>query len=156
MKYLAVLIICFFCITFIGCDTHTKDYSDLESISFYNYKGELIDMEQLKKDWNATMNTSFVDDQLHEQTIKDIEIKTIQDSSSNEDYLVLVANTTKKNAFTGKVISTFKDGFKLSDKTVICTNCGTDFQGELVEGEWICANNGDSIQDCMKTSTLDY
>lgn len=140
----------------ISCDNHQKDYSDLESISFYNYKGESIDMEQLKKDWNATMDPVLVDGVVYEQEVKEISIKTIQDSSSNEDYLVLVANTTKKNAFTGKVISSFKDGFQLSDKTVICTNCGPQFQGELVDGEWICANNGDSIEDCTKTSTLDY
>lgn len=146
----------FLTVLIISCDNHQKDFSDLESIAFYNFEGNEVDMEQLKKDWNNTMNPSYLDDQLYEQQIKDIEIKTIRDNHTNEDYLVLVATTTNKNAFTGKVISSFKDGFRLSDKTVICTNCGPDFQGELVEGEWICANNGKSINDCIKTSTLDY
>ncbi|MEN8817315.1 MAG: hypothetical protein ABF274_10680 [Nonlabens sp.] len=140
----------------ISCDNHQKDFSDLESIAFYDFKGNEVDMEQLKKDWNETMNPVLVDDVFYEQKVKEISIKTLRDNSSNEDYLVLVANTTKKNAFTGKVISSFKDGFQLSDKTVICTNCGPEFQGQLVDGEWICANNGESIDDCMKTSTLDY
>lgn len=140
----------------ISCDNHQKDFSDLESISFYDFEGNEVDMEQLKNDWNETMNPVLIDGVVHEQKVKEISIKTIQDNSSNEDYLVLVANTTKKKAFTGKVISSFKDGFQLSDKTVICTNCGPEFQGELVDGEWICANNGDNIEDCMKTSTLNY
>lgn len=140
----------------ISCDSHQKDFSNLESISFYDFKGNEVPMDQLKKEWNKTINPIIHEDTLYEQKVKELYIKVIRDNASNEDYLVLVASTSNINAYSGKVISSFKDGFKLSDKTVICTNCGPEFQGELVDGEWICANNGHSIEGCIKTSTLDY
>jgi hypothetical protein len=113
-------------------------------------------MDQLKKEWNTTINPIILEDAHYEQNVKELSIKTIRDNSSNEDYLVLVASTSNINAYSGKVIRSFKDGFKLSDKTVTCVNCGPEFQGELVDGEWICANKGESTDGCIKTSTLDY
>jgi len=143
-------------IILISCNNHQKDFSNLESISFYDFKGSEITMDQLKKEWNTTINPIIHEDIRNEQRVKDLYIKTIRDNSSNEDYLVLVASTSNINTYSGKVISSFKDGFKLSDTTVTCTNCGPEFQGELVDGEWICANKGKGTDDCMKTSTLDY
>jgi hypothetical protein len=140
----------------ISCNNHQKDFSNLESISFYDFKGSEIHMDQLKKEWNTTINPIIIEDTRYEQNVKELSIKTIRDNSSNEDYLALVASTSNINTYSGKIIRSFKDGFKLSDKTVICTNCGPEFQGELVDGEWICANKGKGTDDCMKTSTLDY
>jgi hypothetical protein len=140
----------------ISCNSHQKDFSNLESISFYDFKGSEINMDQLKKEWNTTINPIILEDAHYEQNVKELSIKTIRDNSSNEDYLVLVASTSNINVYSGKVIRSFKDGFKLSDKTVTCVNCGPEFQGELVDGDWICANKGESTDGCIKTSTLDY
>ncbi|AGC77560.1 hypothetical protein LX97_02245 [Nonlabens dokdonensis] len=153
MKYLAVTIFSFLCVLFTGCDTHTKDYSDLESISFYNHEGNEITMEELKKDWNETITRASTKDASYEQEIKELKIETIRDNSSNEDYLILVASTSNSNAFSGKVISSFKDGFQLPKETVTCINCGSEFKGELVDGTWICADNGDKIDGCVRAST---
>ena len=140
----------------ISCNNHQKDFSNLESISFYDFKGSEINMDQLKKEWNTTINPIVFEDTHYEQNVKELSIKTIRDNSSNEDYLVLVASTSNINVYSGKVIRSFKDGFKLSDKTVTYANCGPEFQGELVDGEWICANKEESTGGCIKTSTLDY
>ncbi len=152
MKNTILLLIAIILLT--SCDTHTKDYSNLESISFYDYLGNEITMDQLKSDWNKTVSSIIHEEASYEQQINEIRIETIRDNSSNEDYLILVASTSNSNAFSGKIISSFKDGFKINNKSVTCINCGPEFKGELVDGTWICADNGDKIDGCIKASTI--
>ncbi|OUS20141.1 hypothetical protein A9Q93_01690 [Nonlabens dokdonensis] len=142
-------------IFFYNCDTHTKDYSDLESITFYNSEGNEVSMDNVKKEWNTNLSEVTDSALLNPPELKKLSVKIIRDNATNEDYLVLVASTSHKNAYSGKIISSFKDGFLLSDESVICVNCGTTFKGELVNGKWICAADDSNKDDCIKINTVE-
>jgi predicted Zn-ribbon and HTH transcriptional regulator len=140
----------------LSCNDSRIDYADLNKITFYDFKGNEVDLDEIKKDWNETINTGDHLESLYDQRISELNIRIIQDNFTNKESLIIVAQITNKNVYSGKVIKRFKNGMQLSDRTVTCKDCGTEFQGELINGTWICANNGKSIDDCTKTSSLEY
>ncbi len=108
----------------ISCNDSRIDYADLNKITFYNFKGNEVDLDEIKKDWNETINTGDHLETLYDQRI-------IQDNFTNEESLIIVAQTTNKSVYSGKVIKRFKNGMQLSDRTVTCMDCGPEFQGKL-------------------------
>jgi hypothetical protein len=154
MKNSIILIITAFLL--LSCNDSTIDYAHLNKIAFYNFEGEQVNLDEIKKDWNKAINTGDHLDSYNDQKISELNITIIQDNFTNEESLVIVAQTTNKNVYSGKVIKRFKNGMQLSDRTVTCIDCGPEFQGELINGRWTCANNGESIDDCTKNNSTNY
>jgi hypothetical protein len=156
MKMKKLILLLLMALFIISCNDSTIDYEHLNKITFYNFEGEQVNLDEIKKDWNKTINTGDHLKSLYDQRISELNIRIIQDNFTNEESLIIVAQTTSKSVYSGKVIKRFKNGMQLSDSRVTCIDCGPEFQGQLESGTWICANTGESNKECTKISSLNY
>jgi hypothetical protein len=120
-------------------------------MNLYDFQGNTTDLNGIKKNWDKLMDRG--DANLSSRSsITAFKTKKIKDNITKEEKLILIAFTDKEKMSGAKELISFKDGYKLSSNSVICIDCGFEFKGELANGNWICAENGEKIENCTRVS----
>jgi hypothetical protein len=149
------LIIALMMISFLfSCQEPENKYSetDINTIEFYNYKGEKISKDDIIEEWNKRIQKK---EKLN-VSVKSIEIKYLNDESTNEEKIVLIGNTNKNSTKTATELIKYESGFRLSEMLATCSNCeNDDLNIGIKEGYWYCKSSNEN-SDCTKISTLQY
>jgi hypothetical protein len=89
-------------------------------------------------------------------SVKSIEIKYLNDESTNEEKIVLIGNTNKNSTKTATELIKYESGLRLSEMLATCSNCeNDDLNIGIKEGYWYCKSSNEN-SDCTKISTLQY
>lgn len=151
MKNLSHLILV--TLLFFSC-SENNSIDDLTSqkvndLVFYNYDGDLVEQDNLIKSWNIMVNDSETPDLYKAGTFSIKKIKTVE---NNAFEYALVATNTADQIQTAALITEFKNGYKISNRSVSCYGCDVNLELPNKEGYWSC--NGTN-RECIKTSRMD-
>ncbi|WP_397300404.1 hypothetical protein [Nonlabens ulvanivorans] len=151
MKKLPLLLLT--CLLFFSC-SENNSIDDLtsqkvEDLVFYNYDGEPLEQKDLVSSWNNMINDSETPYRFQAGTFSIKKIKTVDNDSFE---YALVATNSEDQIQTAAFISEFKDGYKISNRSVSCYGCDVNLELTSKEGYWSC--NGTN-KNCIKTSRLD-
>ncbi len=147
------LLLIFICSTALSCGNLDTSNLNVETIIFYDSTGEKIDLSQIKTQWYDMINESIAPEQ---RSLGELEIREFTDETSMEKSYALIAINSTQQVQTASIITKYKDGYQLSDRSASCYDCGAGLQIQLKEGYWYCMDNGNSSSPCTKTSRLDY
>jgi hypothetical protein len=137
-----------------SCQNSENKYSemDINTIEFYNYKGEKISKDDIIGEWNKRLQK----EETLNVTVKNIEIKYLSEESTNEEKIALIGNTNKNSTKTATELVEYEEGLKLSERVTTCSNCeNDDLNMGIKEGYWYCKSIKEN-SDCTKISTLQY
>lgn len=131
-----------------------KKYSEvnMNTIEFYNYKGEKISKDDITAQWNNRLQKK---EKLN-LSVESIEITYLKDESTSEEKIALIGNTNKSSTKTATELIEHKKGLKLSDRVTTCSNCENEgLNIGIKEGHLYCKSSEEN-SDCTKISTLQY
>ncbi len=129
----------------------TVDLSkDLESIQFYDFNGSTISLHEIKQQWNKRLQD---DEEINTQITK-LAIRKVTDRKTEEKKFMLIGYTEDNSTKTATEVVRFKDGAKLSNRTVTCKNCNENLAPKLYDGYWVCTKKDKKYHSCTKISTL--
>ena len=137
-----------------SCQDSEKKYSeiDVDTIEFFNYKGEKISKKEIIEEWNTRIQKN---EKLN-VTVENIEVNYLKDESTSEEKIVLIGNTNQNSTKTATELVEHENGLKLSDRVATCSNCEHNVLNMgIKEGFWYCKNSKEN-PDCTKISTLEY
>lgn len=139
----------------ISCnDKNTEDIMsmNIEDISFYSYSGTPMPLDSVSTAWRAFINED--DTPIHFET-GTFEIKKIAIENSEDVVYALVATNAAQQVQTAATITSFKDGYKISERSTTCYNCEVNLSLSSKDGYWSCSGNDASTEaQCVKTSRI--
>lgn len=129
----------------ISCAS-SNNTTDVEKVHFYDKNGNTIQLSEL---YNI-LDNHLIEQNINGKIVKS-EVKEFKHIKSNK--IVLIGYTNDRNLNIGAELTEFKNGFKLNNHFIICSNCNTlndemniDYKDEFL----ICKSNNNS--DCIKHS----
>ena len=139
-------------LSFLACKTTKTDYTklDLNSIELYDINNLNISTAFITKHWNKRLQ----EDEDINAKIERLNIINLIDIKTNKKTLVLLGTTNQKSVKTATKLTAYKDGLKLSNITVTCTNCDSDLNLQLNNKDWSCISDDNKNNTCTKTVTL--
>ncbi|KEZ93032.1 hypothetical protein [Nonlabens ulvanivorans] len=148
MKKLPLLLLT--CLLFFSC-SENNSIDDLtsqkvEDLVFYNYDGEPIEQKDLVSSWNNMINNSETPYLFQAGTFSIKKIKTL--NNDDFEYALIATNTTNKIQ-TAALITAFKEGYKISNRSVSCYYCDVNLELQSKDGYWSCSGTN---ENCVKTS----
>lgn len=120
----------------------------VKELSLYKFHGDRIKNDELITEWNEMINDSETPDLFKAGTFN---IKKIKIADSDTFVYALVATNTVENIQTAALLTKYKDGYKISNRSVSCYGCKVQLELSSKEGYWSCNGNNTS---CVKTSRL--
>lgn len=148
-----LLVLSFITFLIISCKTKESIPSDLTQISFYTYDDQPTTIADIKVKWRKMIND---DNYALKNKLGVLEIREVIDESTGDNVLALIALNNSQRIQTASILTKYKNGYKLSDRSVTCTDCGTDLQVVFKGENWVCKREDDSYTSCTRTSRLEY
>ncbi len=137
----------------LSCNERNEDHPSIEDTILYDATGTNISLDDLKKEWQEMVNDNETGAQ---RSIGNLEIKEYLDDTTGQKSYVLIAINTADNVQTAALLSDYKDGYQISNRSASCYDCGPDVQIMLRDGHWYCKDDGSTSSPCTKVSRLDY
>lgn len=149
-----LLVLSFITFLIISCKTKEPIASDLTEVSFYTYDNQPISLADIKIKWRKMINDD--DDSPLKNRLGKLEIREVIEESNGDNVLALLALNNSQRIQTASILTEYKNGYKLSDRSVTCADCGTDLQVVFKGENWVCKQEDHSYTSCTKTSRLEY
>lgn len=133
-------------------DTDAILNKNLEEIEFYSYSGASMSLSEIKAEWDNMVNESQTPEFLKAGTF---EIKKIQIADSDAFEYAIVATNYNNQIQTAAIIESYKNGYKISNRSTSCYNCDVNLTLSDKERFLYCSGDDTSSSTpCIKTSRI--
>lgn len=122
-------------------------FEKVETILLYDNNGNKTSIAEIRKEWNNQFQKYANTD----NSITQLRLMKIRDKMTNKESLGLLANTRDEKTKAATELQEFKDGYRISNTSVICTNCSSELNPKMANGNWICSEGTDEENNCIRT-----